>query len=412
MSAGPMDAADRRVDIEARLSLLHLSGMGPSRIRWLLGRLDPVTVVERMRSGSIPAPAEAPPPGVNRDDVDQWLTAVVRLDPGALHDAQVQNGRYIIHPEDPDWPFRAEPEPPLLLFCCGDRGLLSSRPKVAIVGTRRCTSAGRTVAHRLGLDLAEIGVGVISGLALGIDAAAHRGALDGGGPAIGVVGTGLDVVYPTRNHGLWSELEQDGLLVSEYSVGTKPQRWRFPARNRLIASLADAVVIVESHVRGGSLLTADEAVDRGKPVLAVPGSVLNPAADGVNGLIVDGALPARDADDVLIALGWSAAAGAGAGEPGAAGGDRVETSPTLFQLDPGDDSPLGGDATSADTGEPGGDVELVAAIRRELATGSVAIDELALLTGCDLVRIMTVLARLSTDGEVRVEGSTVIWQPR
>ena len=155
----------------------------------------------------------------------------------------------------------------------------------------------------MGFDLARAGVRVLSGLALGIDAAAHKGALDAGGAVVGVVGTGLDVVYPKRNRSLWAEVASLGLLVSEYPAGTQPERWRFPARNRLIAALSSGVVIVESHQRGGSLLTADEAVDRGKAVFSVPGSVVSPAADGTNGLIVDGASPVRHADDVLDALG-------------------------------------------------------------------------------------------------------------
>ena len=239
-------------------------------------------------------------------DVAKWRSEIAGRDPARTLQRQYELGRTILHPDDPNWPFPVEPEPPLLLFCAGDLDLLAARPNVAIVGTRRCTSVGRSVAHRMGMELAEAGVAVISGLALGIDAAAHRGALDGGGAVVGVVGTGLDVVYPRRNQALWDEVAENGVLISEYPAGSRPARWRFPARNRLIASLADAVVIVESHGRGGALLTAEEGAERGKPVLAVPGSVLSPAADGTNGLIVDGAVPTRHAGDVLVSLGWTA----------------------------------------------------------------------------------------------------------
>jgi DNA processing protein len=175
------------------------------------------------------------------------------------------------------------------------------------VGTRRCTGAGAGIARELGRELAAQGIGVVSGLALGIDGAAHRGALDGGGPAIGVVGSGLDVVYPSRHRELWSQVAERGLLLSEAPLGTRPAGWRFPSRNRVIAALADVLVVVESHAAGGSMHTVREAVDRGITVLVVPGSVRSPASAGTNQLLAEGAAPARDTTDVLVALGLTAA---------------------------------------------------------------------------------------------------------
>jgi DNA processing protein len=144
---------------------------------------------------------------------------------------------------------------------------------------------------------------VVSGLALGIDGEAHSGALERGGPVVGVVGTGLDVVYPKRHERLWARVGEAGALVSEYPLGTNAERWRFPARNRLIAALSEVVVVVESATKGGSMHTVDSALERDRVVLAVPGPVRSPASSGTNALLAAGCAPCRDADDVLVALG-------------------------------------------------------------------------------------------------------------
>lgn len=377
----------KRADMQARLALVHLPGMGPARVRWLLSRHDPIEVVARIRAGRLPAPIEDAPPGVKPDDLARWRSEIAALDPVRLLQRQYDQGWAVLHPDDATWPFPAEPEPPLLLFCAGDLDLLRVQSSVAIVGTRRCTSVGRNVAHRMALDLAEAGVAVISGLALGIDAAAHKGVLDGGGAAIGVVGTGLDVVYPRRNQALWDEVIENGLLLSEYPAGMEPARWRFPARNRLIASLADATVIVESHGRGGALLTAEETAERGKPVLAVPGSVLSPASDGTNGLIVDGAIPARDAGDVLVSLGWSVA-----------------------YADP---EPVGSAMKSARrraSSSAPDPLSIADVIRREVRAGAVSIDALSAITGSSPMAVLAVVQTLVHGNEVDLRGSTVIWR--
>ena len=381
-----LSPAEYRIDLEARLALLHLSGMGPSRSRWLLANASPAELLERMRAGQRPVELEAAPPGIQARHVEKWLSEVAILDPTALYARQLAEGWAILSPHDDQWPFDGDPEPPLLVFCAGNLDLLAPGVAVGIVGTRRCTTVGRTVAHRLGMQMAEAGVAVVSGLALGIDAAAHRGVLDGGGSAIGVVGTGLDVIYPMRNRALWAEVAAKGLLVSEYPAGAKPERWRFPARNRLIAGLADAVVIVESHRRGGSLLTAEEAADRGKAVYSVPGSVVSPAADGTNELIVDGANPARDADDVLIGLGLCAPSAAEVGS-----------------VAPGEQQSEGSE------GSEGGDSILAGVIRREVKAGSASIDQLILASGHSTVDVLITVRELEEAGEVRLEGSTVSW---
>ena len=197
-----------------------------------------------------------------------------------------------------------DPEAPLVLFQRGDPDVRTG-PRVAIVGTRRASTYGCELAAEWGEALSHAGVCVVSGLALGIDAAAHRGALRGPTPPIGVVGSGLDVIYPRRNEALWREVAIRGLLLSEYPLGLAATAAHFPARNRIIAGLADVVVVVESHATGGSLLTAAAALYRHRTVLAVPGSVHSPASHGTNALVRDGAGVACDLDDVLMAVGLS-----------------------------------------------------------------------------------------------------------
>jgi DNA protecting protein DprA len=199
-----------------------------------------------------------------------------------------------------------DPGAPAVLFALGDPTVLEDRPRVAIVGTRSATHYGRQVASELAADLVAEGVVVVSGLARGIDGAAHAGALRAdvvdGAPPVAVVGTGLDIVYPSSNTMLWEQVAARGAVFSESPMGTKPHPGVFPARNRIIAALSDVVVIVESHHGGGSQYTADAAARRSIPVCAVPGSVMSRASAGTNALLVDGCTPVRDATDVLVAI--------------------------------------------------------------------------------------------------------------
>ena len=205
-----------------------------------------------------------------------------------------------------------DPLPPPVLFSRGRLDLVDGR-RVGIVGTRNATSAGRAVARDLGRGLAAAGVNVVSGLALGIDGVAHHGALevlgladltqraDAGRP-VAVVGTGLDVVYPRQNRDLWERVAEHGLLLTEGPPGTRPEPFRFPLRNRIVAALSEILIVVESRERGGSLITATLAAERGVPVMAVPGSAANRAALGTNALIREGSAPVLGVDDVLLAL--------------------------------------------------------------------------------------------------------------
>ncbi|MEX0846517.1 MAG: DNA-processing protein DprA [Ilumatobacteraceae bacterium] len=208
---------------------------------------------------------------------------------------------------DPDHPrlLALDPLPPPVLFTRGDRSLLGGR-RAALVGTRNATAVGRTLALRLGEGLAASDVHVVSGLARGIDGHAHTGAIagasSGSGRPIAVVASGLDVVYPREHRALWAAVAQTGLLLSEWPPGADPLPHRFPLRNRLIAALSEVVVVVESRERGGSLVTASLAAERGIQVMAVPGSATNRAALGVNGLLRDGSAPVLGVEDVLVAL--------------------------------------------------------------------------------------------------------------
>jgi DNA processing protein len=237
--------------------------------------------------------------------------------------------------DDPAYPerLRSDLEPPALLFARGRLPLVEATA-VAIVGTRRCTGSGAGVARELGRELTEAGIAIVSGLALGIDGAAHRGVLDAGGAPVGVVGSGLDVVYPSRHRDLWARVAADGVLLGEAPLGVRPAAWRFPARNRMIAALADVVVVVESHAAGGSMHTVHEAIERSRTVMAVPGSVRSPSAAGTNQLLAEGCPPVRDATDVLVALGLTAATRAAAPDPRVRPGSLGRTVLAAFDWEP------------------------------------------------------------------------------
>ncbi len=182
-------------------------------------------------------------------------------------------------------------------------GELTSRPHIAVVGTRKCTRYGIDLAEAFGHLLATVGWVTVSGLARGIDTAAHRGTIAGGGVGLAVLGCGIDIVYPKSNTRILHDvLALGGAVVSEYPGSTPPDRWRFPARNRLIAAMSSAVVVVESAMTGGSLITATLAAEIGRPVFAVPGDVDRVASVGTNRLIRDGAIPVMSPADLVEAL--------------------------------------------------------------------------------------------------------------
>jgi DNA processing protein len=205
---------------------------------------------------------------------------------------------------DPDYPpaLAAILDPPPVLWLEGRRAVLS-QPAVAIVGSRAGSPYALAVAGRLAADLACCGVVVVSGLARGVDSAAHRGALEGGGPTIGVLGSGADVIYPGEHVRLARGMAESGAVISELLPGTPPQPMFFPRRNRVISGLSRAVVVIEAGRKSGSLITARCALEQGRDVLAVPGDVLNGRNSGGHALLRDGAKIVESADDILEELG-------------------------------------------------------------------------------------------------------------
>lgn len=201
-------------------------------------------------------------------------------------------------------------DPPRVLFLRGEgETALLDLPTVAVVGARACSSYGRSVARLLARELAAAGAVVVSGMARGIDGEAHRGALDARGLTVAVLGCGVDRDYPAAHAELARRICEQGLVVSEYEPGIEPAPWRFPARNRIIAGLSRATVVVEARERSGALITADFALEEGREVLAVPGEITSALSAGTNALLRLGATPVTCAGDVLESLGVEVVAG-------------------------------------------------------------------------------------------------------
>lgn len=222
-------------------------------------------------------------------------------------DAEETRGRLaragfsVVTVADEDYPerLRGVPDPPPALFVGGS---IPEGPAVALVGSRKASVNGIDAARKLGRALGERGVCVASGLALGIDAAAHEGALEAGGPTLGVLGCGIDLVYPKSNRLLYEGVREAGALVSEYYLGEAPLRWRFPARNRVISGLSDSVVVVEAAEKSGALITARHAADAGRDVWAAPGPLGFPECRGSNRLLADGAGVLWDVEEFADAV--------------------------------------------------------------------------------------------------------------
>ena len=244
------------------------------------------------------------------------------------------------------------PDPPLVLYAQGDLRCLLEGTRLAMVGSRNPTAQGLQTAHDFARHLAASGVCIVSGMALGVDGAAHAGALEGGGQTVGVVGTGLDRVYPSRHRELAHRVVRQGVLISEFPLGTQPLPANFPKRNRLIAGLSQGTLVVEAALASGSLITARCAVDLGKDVMAIPGSIHSPQARGCHALIRQGAKLVETAQDVLEELRWTPATPIPATEPASeAEAEPLETpsDPVLQALA---HDPVGLDALQARTGWP------------------------------------------------------------
>jgi DNA processing protein len=286
--------------------LVCLPDMTPARLRLLLTRFrGPTRALAAVQGG---AARDFLCDGAPPEDIPNRLARARAWELAANDDALLatiaQRRPHVLIADRPRYPIPDDvPSRPAVLLAEGAAPHAIERPRVAVVGTRAATPHGLADAREVGAVLAEAGITVVSGMAIGIDGAAHDGALEAGGTAIGVLATGLDVVYPRRHVALFERVRRAGLLMSELGYGVQPRPGAFPVRNRIIALLADVVVVVEATVRGGARITADRALEFGRPVLAMPGSRRTPAAEGTNALIADGAHPLLDPSDVVLALG-------------------------------------------------------------------------------------------------------------
>ena len=287
----PSRFASTPADRVALLRMSHAQTLLPRDIRDLAAR-------ERSASGCLRAVRAGAGSATDRAIVDA-------VDVEAVHRALEGAGARFVVPGDREYhPRLLElPDPPAWLFVRGRRHLHEVGPAVAVVGARNATPYGRDVASLIAARLAAAGVAVISGAARGIDAAAHLAALEAGGPTIAVLGSGIDVPYPASSRGLLERIAGAGTLVSEYPPGMPAAPRRFPARNRILAALAQAVVVVEGADASGSLITADFAQQLGRSVLAVPGPIDNPLSLAPHGLIRDGARIILEPEDVLREIG-------------------------------------------------------------------------------------------------------------
>jgi DNA processing protein len=291
-------------------------------------------------------PSLAQTPGCTAKAVERLYEAATR-DLRQPLEALEAHGIRILTPGDGEYPpaLAAIPDPPPYLFI---RGRITPADEVAIamVGTRQITEYGRGLAHRLAADFGRRGVTVISGLARGIDTAAHRGALDGGGRTIAVTACGLDIVYPSDNRDLMVEIENNGAVVSEWAPTSHPESWHFPARNRIISGLAAGVIVVEAGIKSGALITADYALEQGREVFAVPGNVHREQSKGPHNLIKQGAVLVESVDDIVTSLNARSlpfhVADAPAAKPRekAAGrpGPRAKMESVQLALEPGTDN--------------------------------------------------------------------------
>ncbi|WP_221793336.1 DNA-processing protein DprA [Oceanobacter mangrovi] len=242
--------------------------------------------------------------GLSAAAVQAWQQQPLTKDFEQLQQWPQTAGQQLLLWQQGDYPeaLASLADAPLWLFAKGNTACLD-QPMVAIVGSRNPTPYGRDWARQCAYQLARAGICVVSGMALGIDAAAHEGALEAGGSTIAVLGCGADVVYPKRHKQMYEQIQQHGLILSELPPGTLPLPSFFPGRNRIVSGLVQAVVVVEAALKSGSLITARLAAEQGRDVMAVPGAVNNPLAQGCHQLIRDGALLVRHAADVIEELG-------------------------------------------------------------------------------------------------------------
>ncbi|HEX5357356.1 MAG TPA: DNA-processing protein DprA [Aquabacterium sp.] len=298
-------------ELRAWLRLVLTPRVGPGTARKLLAALgSPHAIFEAsgLALSALVSRREATELGREPEGLDQQVQATQAWLADGLPLASGRRSRFVLSLADPAYPraLLEAADPPLLLFAQGQLDLLA-RPAVAVVGSRHPTPQGQENAYAFARALSEAGVTVVSGLALGVDGAAHAGALDGlrdatSGSTIAVVGTGLDLVYPKAHQALAQRLSTQGLMLSEFALGTPPLSPNFPKRNRIVAALTRGTLVIEAALQSGSLITARLAAEMGREVLAIPGSIHSPQARGCHALIKQGAKLVETAQDVLEEL--------------------------------------------------------------------------------------------------------------
>ena len=383
------------------MALCALPGIGPATLRALLERQSARACWDAVRSGTLSLPSGRRCVGGEQERLARWRAGAAGVDPAELLDRARGSGIGVHVLGDPSYPAMlvGEPSAPVVCFTAGAGDLegagsshapTNGQARVAIVGTRSATHYGTEVAADLGAQLSEAGVCVVSGLAAGVDAAAHDGAIASGvTPPLAIVGGGVDVVYPARNRRLWGRLLSVGTVLSEAPPGAAPERWRFPLRNRLVAAVSDLVIVVEAHRTGGAMYTVDAALARGVLVAAVPGSVRSPASDGTNALIADGALVVRDVGDAMALVALVRAGQYGDERRSLARGPQPRRSAAAQSLHV-DASPV-----------EASDDDLTARVLAAFDNDATRLETLLARTGLDLGSASLALDRLVASGRVR-----------
>jgi len=242
---------------------------------------------------------------LSESKIDNIIKSKLKIDLGEYTDRLYKLSMSFISINNPLYPdvLKEIADPPLGLYTIGKADLLKSPYVIGVVGSRRCSEYGVSTTYRLSKELSQCGITIISGMAKGIDKMAHKGALDTDGATIAVLGCGADICYPAENREIYNLICDKGLVISEHPPGTKPVPGFFPKRNRIISGISQAVLVVEAGLKSGSLITADQALEQGRDVYAVPGNINNKLSEGTNNLIKQGALLISDYTDVLNALG-------------------------------------------------------------------------------------------------------------
>ncbi|MEI6808432.1 MAG: DNA-processing protein DprA [bacterium] len=281
-------------DREAYITLNMIQGIGPVSVASLVAALGSPAAILKAGRQELEGVR-----GIGKETASKILEQRERIDPAKEIAAAATQGVTILTRDDSDYPRRLREihDPPLALYVKGK--LVGGESCIAVVGTRHATHYGRDCAERLAYQLVQAGFTVSSGLALGVDTAAHKGALKAGGRTIGVVGCGIDIVYPPENKELADDISASGAVVSEFPLGRQPDRTTFAIRNRVVSGMSMGIIVVEAGTTSGALITARQALEQGRSVFAVPGRIDSPASRGTHELLRGGARLVEDIEDVL-----------------------------------------------------------------------------------------------------------------